>query len=161
MHQWFVQWFVSCLLPNHCLDQCWCIVQSSIRNDLQLKLNQNESNFSFPKTLIQNGCLPEALCFSKWPCVHQTSIQLPPNLLTINMSNYRTWVRKLSITSQIQRWNIKTYIQWQSLQSALTLTTVIPAFLPYPEMEILLFWQNFITGCTGIPVQPVMKISSK
>ena len=42
---WFRQCLVACSAPSHCLDQCWLIVNSTLRNKLQWNSNQNTKLF--------------------------------------------------------------------------------------------------------------------
>ena len=46
------QWLVACSAPSHELNQCWLIVNWTLRNKLQWDLNQNTS-FSFMKMALK------------------------------------------------------------------------------------------------------------
>ena len=43
---WFRWWFVACSASSHCLNQCWNIVNWTLRNNLQWNISQT---FSFKK----------------------------------------------------------------------------------------------------------------
>ena len=38
---WFGKWLVTYSVPNHYLNQCWIIINSTLRNKLQWNFNQN------------------------------------------------------------------------------------------------------------------------
>ena len=44
-HHWFRQWLVPWLVPSHCQNQCWNIVNWTLRNKLQWNLNRNSYIF--------------------------------------------------------------------------------------------------------------------
>ena len=44
-HHWFWQWLVAWMGPSHYLNQCWNIVDWTLRNKLQWNLNQNSHIF--------------------------------------------------------------------------------------------------------------------
>ena len=43
---WFRKWLVAYLAPSHYLNQCWVIVNRTLRNKLQWDFNQNKNIFT-------------------------------------------------------------------------------------------------------------------
>ena len=54
--QWFRQWLVAWSAPSHYLNQCWNIVNWTIRHKIQWNFNQNESIF------IQENAFEKIVC---------------------------------------------------------------------------------------------------
>ena len=54
---WFVQWLVAYSAPSHYLNQCWVIVNWTLRNKLQWNFNQNAKLFTkcIWKYRLRNG----------------------------------------------------------------------------------------------------------
>ena len=52
-HHWFRQWLVAWSAPNHYLNQCWDIVNWTLRNKLQWNFNQN-TNIFIQKNAFEN-----------------------------------------------------------------------------------------------------------
>ena len=44
-HHWFRQWLVACSVPSHYLNQCWNIVNWTVRNKLHWNFNRNSNIF--------------------------------------------------------------------------------------------------------------------
>ena len=55
-HHWFRWWLVTWPAPNHYLNQCWNIVNWTIRNKLQWNLNRNSNIF------IQENAFESVIC---------------------------------------------------------------------------------------------------
>ena len=71
-HRWFRWWRrIACSAPSHYLNQCWLIVNWTLRNKYQWHLNRN-SNFFIAENQIENVvckmaailCLPQ--CDKVW-----------------------------------------------------------------------------------------------
>ena len=55
-HHWFRQWLVAWTAPSHSLNQCWNIVNWTLRNKLQWNFNRNSYIF------IQENALENVVC---------------------------------------------------------------------------------------------------
>ena len=53
---WFRQWLVACSAPSHYLNQCWLIVNWTLRNKLQWNLNQNTKLFIYENAFENAVC---------------------------------------------------------------------------------------------------------
>ena len=58
---WFRQWFVACSAPSHYLNQCWLIVNWTLRNKIQWNLNQNTKLFIHENAFENDFCEMEAI----------------------------------------------------------------------------------------------------
>ena len=52
----FRQWFVACSAPSHYLNQCWLIVNRSLRNKLQWTSNRNTKLFIHENAFENVAC---------------------------------------------------------------------------------------------------------
>ena len=69
-HQhWFRQWLVAWSVPSHCLNQCWGIVNWTLRNKLQWNFNQNSQLF-IHKDAFENVVWKMAAILSWAQCGH-------------------------------------------------------------------------------------------
>ena len=55
-HHWFRKWLVAWPAPSHYLNQCWIIVNSTLRNKLQWNFNRNQYIF------IEGNALENVVC---------------------------------------------------------------------------------------------------
>ena len=55
-HHWFRWWLVAWSAPNHYLNQCWNIVNWTLRNKIQWNSNRN------PNIFIQENALENVVC---------------------------------------------------------------------------------------------------
>ena len=71
MHQWFKQWFVAWTAPSHYLNQCWNIVNWTLRNKPQWNLNGNSYLF-FQENAFENVIWKMAsMTLVHWALYHQ------------------------------------------------------------------------------------------
>ena len=72
-HHWFKYWFVAWLAPSHYLNQCWNIVNGTLRNKLQWNLKQNSYIFihenAFENVIYEMGAIS-----SRPQCVNVFSV---------------------------------------------------------------------------------------
>ena len=70
MHQWilcqhcFRQWLVACMVPSHCLNQCFFIVNWTLRNTLQWNSNQ-DTKFFIHENAFENAVCEMAAILSR------------------------------------------------------------------------------------------------
>ena len=75
MHHWsrpslihtetiYIYIYIACSVPNHCLNQCWIIVNWTIRNTLKWNLNQT-TTFQFKKSHWKISSAKYWLCLSR------------------------------------------------------------------------------------------------
>ena len=55
---WFRQWLVACSAPSHYLNQCWLIVNWTIRNKTSVKFEWKQNTF-YSRKCIWNCRLPK------------------------------------------------------------------------------------------------------
>ena len=73
------------LAPNHYLNQCWNIVNWTLRNKLQWKFNWNTNIFIHENTIESVVCEMAAI-LSRPQCVKSLTLQLPGCLCNINQT---------------------------------------------------------------------------
>ena len=61
---WFRKWLVTYSVPNHYLNQCWIIINSTLRNTLQWNFNQN-THFLIHKNSSENVVCEMAAILSR------------------------------------------------------------------------------------------------
>ena len=109
---WFRQWLVAWPVPSHCLNQCWNIVNWTLRNKLKWNINKNSYIFIQENTFenvvrkmaallsrpqcanwgICLYCLSLAQCYDPWSRTHAwghplygvTDVMLNPGTNTSN-----------------------------------------------------------------------------
>ena len=79
-HHWFSSWLVASSAPSHYQNQCWNIVNKTLKNKLQWNFNRNSNNF------IQENAFESVVCektaiLSRPQCVKRTK----PNALEGSM----------------------------------------------------------------------------
>ena len=76
---WFRYWLVACMAPSHYLNQCWLIVNWTLRNKLQWNFNQNKGFFIHEvENASENIVCEMAAILSKGRWVNITYITPPP-----------------------------------------------------------------------------------
>ena len=70
--QWFTQWLVAYSAPSHYLNQCWVIVNWTIRNKLRWNLNRNTKLF-IHENALENVVWKMVVILSRDECVNQTN----------------------------------------------------------------------------------------
>ena len=69
---WFRQWLVACSAPSHCLDQCWLIVNWTLRNKRYWNSIRNTKGFFHEKHLKMSSA-------KWWPfCPGRDELSCPP-----------------------------------------------------------------------------------
>ena len=66
---WFRQWLVAWTAPSHYLNQCWNIVNWTLRNKLQWNLNRNKYIF-IQQNAFENVVWKLLAILSRPQCVH-------------------------------------------------------------------------------------------
>ena len=66
---WFRQWLVAWLVPSHYLNQCWNIVNWTLRNKLQWNFNRN-SNIFIQENTFENVVWKIAAILSLPQCIN-------------------------------------------------------------------------------------------
>ena len=61
-HHWFRQWLIAWPAPRHYLNQCWNIVNWTLRNKLQWNLNRNSYIFIHENAFENIVCKIAAIC---------------------------------------------------------------------------------------------------
>ena len=73
---WFRQWLVAYSAPSHYLNQCWVIVNWTLRNRLQWNFNQNTKLFIHENASENIVCeMATILCRGRW----------------VNSTNHKMW----------------------------------------------------------------------
>ena len=118
-HHRFRYWFVAQLAPNHYLNQCWNIVDLSLRNILQWNGNQN-SYISNSRNAFENAVCERAAILYRPQCVKFADFRC--------ILVYRQWRRQGRYTadsrfapSQSKTSNIVSHWLGANLESALTI----------------------------------------
>ena len=67
-HHWFRYWLVASSAPSHYLNQCWLIVNSTLRNKLQWNFNRN-LNIFIQENAFENNTTKVWLIFKDGDCL--------------------------------------------------------------------------------------------
>ena len=97
-HHWFRWWLVAWTTPGHYLNQCWSIVNCTLRNKLQWNLKIQENAFEnvvceMASILFRPQCAkPQFMVDAEWHYRSQLSLM---TFQTINNSNVCSivWIR--------------------------------------------------------------------
>ena len=133
-HHWFRQWLVAWLAPSHFLNQCWNIVNWTIRNKLQWNFNRS-SNICVQENVFESAVWEMVSILSQPQCVKQ-QVCSPAEIITkftlnslrpsgaymhqeINHHWFRQWLvpwlapsHFLNQCWNIVNWTIKNKLQW-------------------------------------------------
>ena len=74
-HHWFKKWLVAWTAPRHYLNQCWNIVNWTLRNKFQWNFNRN-SNICIEENTFENVVCEMSAIFSRPQCVKAEGIPL-------------------------------------------------------------------------------------
>ena len=91
-HHWFRWWLVAWSAPSHYLNQCWSIVNRTLRNKHQWNFNRNSSTFIQENALENVVCEMAATLFQP-QCVKKTIsiLQLLTNWLCVSPGYQQPW----------------------------------------------------------------------
>ena len=109
-HHWFRLWLVAWPAPSHYLNQCWNIVNWTLRNKLQWNLNRN-SNIFIEENDFESVVCETASILSRPQCVN-THYRFRPH-----SSRWQNVISLQTLDRRIERWTNIWY--WVKLISAL------------------------------------------
>ena len=103
---------VAWTAPSHYLNQCWNIVNWTLRNKLQWNFNRN-SNIFIQQNALQNGVCEMASILSRPQCVNQCHAYLSDVNDSIHKSQpvklYRQTNRRRNNSNRNSAWNYRWY----------------------------------------------------
>ena len=96
-HNWFRQWLVACSVPSHYLNQCWNIINLTLKIKIQLNVKWN-SYIIIQENAFENVICKMAAILSRPRRVKWRQEKLPPG----GHAPFLTWLMassRVSITS--------------------------------------------------------------
>ena len=121
-HHWFRQWLVAWSAPSHFLNQCWDIVNWTLRNKLQWNFNRY-SNIFIQENAFENGVCERASILSRPQCVNINilwpSVAKWHHMVTWNCVNIGSGNLPEASDSTVSA------VQWISQHSPIIMQTVI------------------------------------
>ena len=89
IHHWFIPWLVAWSAPSQYLNQCWNIVNWTLRNKLHWNFNRN-SNIFIQENALRNVVCEMASILSRLQCVNN-----PRPSVSNTYASYDVWTPEL------------------------------------------------------------------